>query len=146
MDDQSAEITSRCPECGASLQPGLAACPACGSPITSSLPAVAAPVAVAPTPTDPPLAAAQPADAAPTASAGGAGAESEDGMVRCDWCGHLNPAGQAQCANCGAAYPRPEMDAAFTRQAEERMRAELEVLDTMRSRRKRKGLGKLFSN
>ena len=124
MDDQSTEITSRCPECGASLQPGLAACPACGSPITGNLPAVAA----------------------PTISAASAGGESEDGMVRCDWCGHLNPAGQAQCANCGAAYPRPEMDAAILQQAEQRMRAELEVLDTMRSRHKRTGLGRLFSN
>lgn len=144
MDQQPGEVVPRCPECGAALQPGLAACTACGAPVVGAPPATSAPsvdsalvdsAALAPT------AFPQPADTArPTAIT------EASGEWRCGWCGHISPAGAGRCAHCNAVRPSPEADAALLRQAEERMRAEMETLDVMRRRRRRKGLGRLFSN
>ena len=150
MDQPPGEESPRCPVCGAALQAGMAACAACGTPLTGMFPAPSAitPPTAMPASSVAPGASPDPACVALANDASGdleASAGAGD-MWRCDWCGKANPMGIDQCDHCGAMFPRPEADAALTRLAEERMRAELATLDTMQRRRQHKGLGRLFSN
>ncbi|HEV2236479.1 MAG TPA: hypothetical protein VGR57_07425, partial [Ktedonobacterales bacterium] len=65
---------------------------------------------------------------------------------RCNWCGAESPADAPRCAKCGAMFPTPEMDAAYTAAAEERIRGVQESLDQMRRAWNRRGFGRLFDD
>jgi ribosomal protein L37E len=163
MQQQPESALPRCPMCGAALQSTATACPACGTPLAGLVLTPRTPTAFATAPAALPTTPAAPSatEPAPTAVADAATADATttdatttdatttdatDATERCDWCGQVSPAGDEQCAHCGAMFPRPETDAALLRQADERRRAEMESLMTMRRRHQRKGLGRLFSN
>jgi hypothetical protein len=65
---------------------------------------------------------------------------------RCTWCGAASPADVPRCPACGATFPTPEIDAAYTAAAEERIRGVQESLEQMRRVWHRRGLGRLFDN
>ncbi|HST88808.1 MAG TPA: zinc ribbon domain-containing protein [Ktedonobacterales bacterium] len=107
-----------CPACAAPVATGTHFCSLCGTPLQPT--------------------------ATPDASAGATSASSAGGMRQCAWCGTLSPAQLDRCTACGAMFPRPEMDAAVERAAEQWMRSALGDLEARREKRLRKGLGKLF--
>lgn len=67
-----------------------------------------------------------------------------EGAVRCQWCGAVNPAELEQCCRCNAVFPKPEMDLAMLKAAEDRLRV-LEDEISLREQQRKSGLfGKLF--
>lgn len=108
-----------CPACAAPVAAGARFCTLCGTPLqpTAELDASAG---------------------APPASS------SAGGMRQCAWCGALSPAQLDRCTACGAMFPRPEMDAAVERAAEQWMRSALGDIEARREKRLRRGLGRLF--
>lgn len=66
------------------------------------------------------------------------------GAVRCQWCGAANPPDVERCVRCNAAFPKPEMDLAMLKAAEDRLRV-LEDEITLRENQRKSGIfGKLF--
>lgn len=67
-----------------------------------------------------------------------------EGAVRCQWCGAINSSELERCQKCNAVFPKPEMDLAMLKAAEDRLRV-LEDEITLRERQRKSGLfGKLF--
>jgi double zinc ribbon protein len=107
-----------CPACAAPVAAGARFCTLCGTPLQLAV--------------------------EPDASAGAPLAAPAGGMRQCAWCGAASPAQLDRCTVCGAMFPRPEMDAAVERAAEQWMRSALGDLDARREKRLRRGLGRLF--
>lgn len=67
-----------------------------------------------------------------------------EGAIRCQWCGTANPPELERCRKCNAVFPKPEMDLAMLKAAEDRLRV-LEDEITLREQQRKSGLfGKLF--
>ncbi|HEY7783035.1 MAG TPA: hypothetical protein VIC85_22785 [Ktedonobacterales bacterium] len=53
--------------------------------------------------------------------------------ARCQWCGTENPADAGRCQSCGAAFPKPEQDAAVLSASRERVRQAEDYIATVRT-------------
>lgn len=112
-----------CPRCGApariDAEAGFVSCDACGVMSLTSVPDMDEP---------------READDEPL----------PEGAVRCQWCGAVNPPQVERCQRCNAMFPKPEMDLAMLKAAEDRLRV-LEDEITLREQQRKSGLfGKLF--
>lgn len=125
MGEPREEVAAYCPTCGAAWTPGAAYCGVCGR-------AAEARPAVEPHGTGTPEAPQEPVSA--------------EGDRSCAWCGAGNAADAEQCVQCGAAFPRPEQDAAMLKASAERIRAANDSIAAMQRQRARRGLGRLFDH
>ena len=144
--ESSAESSSRCLTCGADLEMDAAYCPRCGSPSMVAAP----PNTVGPSaaPLEAPQAVLPGARAASPPQTEQALSQPGDGgggpQKRCEWCGALNAEADQVCQQCGAAFPRPDQDAALLRASQDRIRMATDSIETIRKERERKGFGRLF--
>lgn len=132
MDRQpegSSPDTTPCPRCGMpakmSAESGHVECDTCGGVLVES--AVSEPLLA--TTSEP-----QETDDEPM----------PEDAVCCQWCGAVNPPELERCRRCNAMFPKPEMDLAMLKAAEDRLRV-LEDEINLRERQRKSGLfGKLF--
>lgn len=127
MEQQSDGMATEpvlCPSCGTPAALGsegaFVECKTCGVvPVTAS----AVEPAVEPAPDEEPL---------------------SEGAVRCQWCGTANPPDLERCRRCNAVFPKPEMDLAMLKAAEDRLRVLEDEISLREQQRKSKLFGKLF--
>lgn len=67
-----------------------------------------------------------------------------EGAVRCQWCGAVNPPDLERCQKCNAVFPKPEMDLAMLKAAEDRLRVLEDEIALREQQRKSGFFGKLF--